>query len=503
MLKSQKLAIAASVAMAFSGQSYAVDGWSFSGDNARNEAMQTDYTNLRDSYNIWVNPALVNDYSDRIDINVTDDGAASHVSSDEEMGGAFKTFGGQTFGAYIGRPSDSGLFGTPENQFDVFWGMKMGGGVKIGARLNFQAIEHNFTGPTLTDTTPDNTLPTDPFHTTFDSSDSDSIEGSELNLAIGAAFGPNSAYEATVFIGSPDATTSSIMRTNTLNNALNGVNRTITAFDSTEVLTNGNIESDDSNMGITLRGQFGNWLGTLMYATSDTDTKEVNSAVTNFILDADVTDGALAVVNGDFSNTTTGIDTTTTTSEDTTLSLHGTRAYNPTSSTLVIFSLGLVTDETDETSQTVQTQSTFTDNITGITTYGSPIGTLGSSTTNWEGMEIPLVIALEGKVNSNWTARASIRKNLYQKDESTTTTTTYFNPTQTGLPTNPQIPQAVNVVTHNGTENIWSDTDTTVAFGGGYTEGNLTIDATLMKDFITRGTDNGVTGGFNVTYLFP
>ena len=516
MLKSQKLAIAASVAVVFSGQSFAiVDGWDFSGQNARNEALQTDYGSLYDSYNIWVNPALVVDYSDRIDINLTDDGLGDsdvgagegNTSSDEEMGGVFKTFGGQALGAYIGRPSDGNLFNDPlllepENQFDLFWGMKLGGGFKLGARLNYQAIEDNETGPIFTDTNPNNTLPTDTLFTTTDTSNSTSKEGNDLNFALGLAFGPSSAYEATLLIGSPDATTSDSSRTMTKEDTLNGSDRTITGIKTTEVITNTNTESDDSNLGLALRGKFGNWLATFMYADTDRESKGVTTDVTNIINDEVLGDGALGADPADESTAINSTQSFTSTSEQTYMRLQGSYEYIPTASTMALFSLGLVMDETDTTSQFVQTQFTSTDNLTNTATYGSPIGTLFSETMNEEELMLPLVIALEGKVNDNWTARASIAKNLYQKIETTTTTTTYFDPTQTGLPTDPQIPTAVDVVEHNSTEKIWADTDTTVGLGFGYTKHSFTLDATLMKQFVTLGTDNGLSGRINVTYLF-
>ncbi|MFQ5597334.1 MAG: hypothetical protein ACE5GK_04710, partial [Nitrospiria bacterium] len=485
-------AIAAILTMVFASSAWAIDGLEFSGQNARNEALQTDYGSLIDSYNIWVNPALVNDYSNRVDVNITDDGFPSHTSSDEEMGGVFKTFGNQAVGVYIGRPTDSGLFNTPENQVDLFWGTNIGA-AKIGARLNFQAKEDSTGGPTSTNTSPDNTLPTDLSFSTTNITGSSLTEGEEFNLALGAAFGPNSAYEASVIFGQPDATTNSSSSTNAIVDDLNGVDRTVVGRRTTDTVTNSNKESDDDNLGIALRGQIGNYLATISYYTLESGSTTNASTVINDVKDDDLTDGALGADPGDFSTTDTFITVTDATSETDTFGLHGSRSFMPTGSTLIVGALGFEMSDTDTSSRSTRTQHTLTDNIAGTTTFTAPIGTLSSTSGTEEEFEIPLVIAVEGEVNSNWKARASVKKNLYQKKETTTTTTTFFTPTQPLSGPTPRIPEAVDVVTNSSTESIWSDTDTTVALGLGFTRGNATIDAVVQKDFFTRGTDEGIT----------
>lgn len=491
MRKVLHLGTAAAVTMAITSPALAIDidGWDFSGQNARNEALQSDYGNLRDSYNIWVNPALVNDYSDRIDVNVSGSGSPNNNPSNDEMGGVYKTFGGQTIGAYIGRPSESALFNTPENQFDLFWGMNLGDGFKIGARLNFQAIDNSGFGNGIfgSDAITQNPNPAAAgLNNTTDISSTNSEDASELNLAFGVAFGPNSAYEATLFLGSPDATTSSYTRNATLNETLDAT-LLRTGYNSTENTINDNTDSDDSTLGLALRGQFGNWLTTFMYGKTDADSTRVRTDVENIIVDNDNN----GVNETDTTDTT--VTTIPTTSEETSIRLQATRAYNPTSSTLVALSLGLVTEEMDKTETTQTSLNTFVDRVAGVTTTtASQLNNM--TTTSDEALMIPLVIALEGQVNENWTARASIAKNLYQKTETTTMITDYIP----GAP-----PQQVDVVTRSGNESIWSGTDTTVAFGFGYTKSALTVDATLMKEFVTEGVDEGLAGRINVTYLFP
>ena len=130
-----------------------VDGWDYSGQNARNESLQTSYVNLYDSYNIWVNPAYANKYNNRVDANVAEGGR------DDESAGVYFKKGISTWGFYVGRPSDSSLalsiggsgfrqvsefaitgvseastlsnnlnplnIESPRSQFDVFWGMEL------------------------------------------------------------------------------------------------------------------------------------------------------------------------------------------------------------------------------------------------------------------------------------------------------------------------------------------------------------------------------------------
>ena len=97
-----RLSIALAVVLiAFTSPALAIDAWDYSGDSARQESLQSNYFNNPDGYDIFVNPAQVNNHSNLIDLNVT---------NNEEAGGVFKTlFGNQVLGLYIGRPTDSPL----------------------------------------------------------------------------------------------------------------------------------------------------------------------------------------------------------------------------------------------------------------------------------------------------------------------------------------------------------------------------------------------------------
>jgi hypothetical protein len=98
------------------GPALAIDGWDFSGSNARNQAMSSNYFNLYDSYNIWVNPAYVDKYKNRVDVNITDG------IRDDESAGVFVEAGNTgTWGFYLGRPSDSRT-GPADSPFSLSFG---------------------------------------------------------------------------------------------------------------------------------------------------------------------------------------------------------------------------------------------------------------------------------------------------------------------------------------------------------------------------------------------
>jgi hypothetical protein len=42
-----------------------------------------------------------------------------------------------------------------------------------------------------------------------------------------------------------------------------------------------------------------------------------------------------------------------------------------------------------------------------------------------------------------------------------------------------------------------------LTLGAGYTEGSLTIDAVVEKEFVTQGVDNGLVSRVTATWLMP
>jgi hypothetical protein len=170
------LAVAATAALP--NLAAAADGWDYSGAHARASALQLDYFSLDgDIGNIWVNPALVKQYSNTMELSITDDDRQDINRADDNVGrsGAGTTNGGvagilhglndsTTVGAYIGRDradmsgydiadglndSDLGTPGTaenPQNQFDIFFATGLGE-MDMGVRFNYQAKEESTSGP--------------------------------------------------------------------------------------------------------------------------------------------------------------------------------------------------------------------------------------------------------------------------------------------------------------------------------------------------------------------
>ena len=170
------LAVAATAALP--NLAAAADGWDYSGAHARASALQLDYFSLDgDIGNIWVNPALVKQYSNTMELSITDDDRQDINRADDNVGrsGAGTENGGvagilhgvndtTTVGAYIGRDradiagydiADAlndgdlgapGTAGNPQNQFDIFYGVGLDN-MDIGVRFNYQAKEDTTSGP--------------------------------------------------------------------------------------------------------------------------------------------------------------------------------------------------------------------------------------------------------------------------------------------------------------------------------------------------------------------
>lgn len=529
-------ALSAAVALAMSGAALAeVDGWSYSGEGGRSEAMQSSYFNLNDAYNIWVNPGLVTKYSNRVDVNAWEDGDTETTGdTGETAGGGFKNFGAQTFGAYIGRPSDSLLgfasttstFDTledfsatgqtgeatpatedvddPSNQFDLFWGMDTPA-VGVGVRLNYQAIEDEYKYPTSTTTTPNAVTAPYTGALVTDTVRSNSAETSarELNVAVGLS-GTNGIWDAALLFGSPSADSKTALSDTRVTQTYAA--GTITdvdtdTFDGTQKI------SDDGASNLGLTGRLHNlWIPdsiiALQIQRQDSSYKSRIEGVSRSRTDT----GNDGTIDADTSLIFT--EKGTATFEVSSWSLFLTKNYAPVPGNLVLATIGLMdTDWTWRTKDTV-TDHRVVDNLTGTVLNNNPaggpyLGTQTNTKTEFEMFAIPLVVAFEGAMTANTTARAAISKNLYQSQTTTETTEIWDLPDNTPPPTGTTATEQIRVEKRRDKEtHVWN-TPTTLSIGAGYKDGGLGVDAVLEKEFATQGTDEGLVSRINVTWQMP
>ncbi|MCW8935302.1 MAG: hypothetical protein OQK98_11315 [Gammaproteobacteria bacterium] len=541
MIKSKKLAIVTSVAIAtFSGQSFAiVDGWDFSGDSARNEAMNADYWNSRDNYNVWVNPAYVTKYKNFADLNISDG------VRDDEMAGVFKELGSSgTWGFYIGRPSEpgnvdinpsnfgfgfnqltdfsatnSGATGAipdrtptieePRSQFDLFWAKSFGAIGEFGVRLNTQLLDGDSSASPATARTPNTFQLTDgaaQFNTV--SVDQNSFSSSDINLSFGWVSN-SGQFDAAFLIGMPSRSGDARLVDQLIDEGLNGVDGTVvsrqtTDFDGTEKVDDDGMQ----NLGFAIRGDFGGVLTAFSYSTRDRSLSSVVNGVTRFQDDT----------NADGTNET---DTTTSFTQDGVsdgdsdeLRLSASKVFPVSAGSNIFGSIGLVSQTGKTHSVNTQITNSVTDNLAGTTTYpvtgcgpnsNSANPCLGTQTNvifEGETLTLPLVIAAEGKVSESFTVRGSISKNLYESIENETTTRGFALPTTADATDNTTATQQISVVTTKvDTSRAW-DTDTTFSLGMGYKKDNFVVDLTLLKEFVTEGIDTPLTSRINATWMF-
>ena len=502
MLKSQKLAIAASVAVVFSGQSFAiVDGWDFSGSSARNEAMNLDYWNSHDNYNVWVNPAYATKYTDYVDINITDG------SRDDEMAGVFyETASAGTWGFYIGRPAaptdiDEEPVGAPfieppRSQFDLFGAFSGGSAGEFGFRLNVQLLEGDENNAPTTVITPNTPQATDATFTSNTEASSNSFDSSDFNLSLGWVSN-SGQFDAALLIGSPTRSGSEALSSKDINEALNGIDRTVTARTIDTSSSTGSVDDDgQQNLGLVFRADFG-ILTTLSYAKRDYSMKSASSDVTTNFTDLDVTDG---IVNNDSTTTTTtngAFD-----GESTEIRLVGSQVFPVTATSNIFGSLGIASFESETTGVTTLVANSTTDNLTGDTIYNSTLGTQSDLYRKSTRFEIPLVVSAEGKVSDSFTIRGSIIKNLYETEEFEETKRTYAAPTTLDAADPLTATQNILVQTESSKITRTWDTDTTIALGLGYTKASFTLDLVILKEFVTQGIDDPLTSRINGTWKF-
>ena len=521
-----KHTLAIAVLMAIGGTAHAaVDGWGFSEQNARSTALQSGYMNLVDSYNVWVNPALVVKNSNHVDVRITDDG-----TRDEDSAGAYKTWGDNTFGAYLGRPSGSLLelvngsdfnslrtYGVtrngenvpaapavdnPRNQFDLFFGMGSLPTVNLGARLNFQAITNTHDLPVYTSQTPNVFQTTDTTRTTDSVATNDTdTSARELNLAFGVA-DKNGLWDATLLLGRPSSTSKAALADQRMTETLVAgayTARTVNDFDGTQK----DSSSGARNIGIAARllNPIPNSIATFMYQNQNySHSNKINATVR-----------ARSDVN--VIGTTDAGDTDTTTSyaesgkfklKDNLFSLWFTQNFMPAANSLVIATVGLSKVRSENSTVNTVTANSTVNNLNSTATYNNaPFASLGTQTNSSEKYEstmLPLILGFESQVTGSTTLRAAVRKNLYQSTTVRSTTETWELPVSA---TSANATTKINTVTKKDkTTSVW-DTDTTLTLGAGYKVDSFVIDAVLQKEFVTAGTDNGLVSRVNVTYLLP
>ena len=469
-----------------------VDGWNFSGQNARSQALASDYKNLVDSYNIWVNPALVVKHSNRVDINITDG---------TEGTGIYKTFGANTVGAFIGRPSESSLGSIsgldPRNQFDLFYGWH--GVVDLGARLNFQAISQENVNAPFTTKNPNVFQATDTFRNTYNSlQDSGKASSNELNLAFGVA-DPAGHWDATLLWGTPSAESKGNAADQSVDEFFFPAG-TITGRDTFNDTFNFNNQDDGAqNRGLTGRLidiGIPNSIITLGWQSLDYGSKGGINRSDQTINDNN-TIGTLSTADGDVNVTDNNASTTKGTSERDRVDLFFTKNFVPMPNTLMLATLGWSNTSSKNRSVTTIVTDNSVDNFTGTVTNFAPVGTQTNTTFESSANALPLILGFEGDVNSNWTLRAAVRKDLFISEVTETTTEFWAVPVTSTGPA--PLPNINTVTTKNEFTRVW-DTDTTISLGGGYKNGSLAINAVVLKQFVTRGFDEGLVGRLSVTW---
>ena len=470
-----------------------VDGWDFSGQNARSTALASDYKNLVDSYNIWVNPALVVKHSNRVDINLSD--------YNDDSAGLYKTFGSSTVGAYLGRPSVSQLGAVvsqqPSNQFDLFYGWH--GVVDLGARLNVQAISDENESDPYTTLNPN--AVTSPFtgnRTTYNRlQNSYTDTASEINLALGVADSAG-RWDAALLWGAPSAENKNDFADQ---NIVETFAADVVTRRQTDNESSNNITEDDGAKSLGLTGRLidigiPNSIITLGYQSLDYGYKGSSNNVNQFIDDTN-TIGTITAADSDTNQTSTTASTTEGTFESDRFDLFFTKNFSPMPSTLVLATLGWTSTSSEEHSVTTRVTNNSVDNFTGTVTNFTPFGTQTNDKYENSSNALPLILGFEGDVNSHWTLRAAVRKDLFLSTVSEYTRETWATPaTSTG----PAPLARINTVTTKDKYTRLWDTDTSITLGAGYKNGSLAIDAVVQKEFVTQGTNNGLASRISVTW---
>ncbi|MEK6749555.1 MAG: hypothetical protein AABY83_10160 [Pseudomonadota bacterium] len=191
------------------------DGWDVSNLNARNSALKQDYFSMQDDYDIWVNPALLQAYPNRVYSAL---GTALFSQGDDthaRLAGGQLTLGPVNAGVYMGRPYTGviqntlfspGLISTPgnliamtapsvavKNLLDLFLSMDLGI-ADAGLRVNINRYADQRFNPVGAQA-----------NGTSVNIDEQKVSGSDVNLVFGAAL-KSLPLDVSLSIGLPSFT---------------------------------------------------------------------------------------------------------------------------------------------------------------------------------------------------------------------------------------------------------------------------------------------------------
>jgi hypothetical protein len=405
------------------------DGWATSSANSRSAALQLGYSGLYDPYNIWVNPALINNYRNQAYIelgtvhpNESTAEANDAITPSSQMGGANIATRIGVFGIYIGRQYRDGLnnkgigvmgdavnglpFGfdtppisNPNNKLDLFYGGAVGP-MLLGARLNYSSVANS----------------NNQFNPDFNVDTAISQDASEINLSLGMGF-KNLPIDFALTIGKP----------------------TLDASDTDNTTsTKQSIKSDGGlNFGFAARGMFlrsrNSYLLTYLSYASDNNSSKYQHNLAS-------------PVNA------------TRDQKETSYALSGAFHYMPNSSSMVVTQIGFAHGSNKRT----MSVSEIAGNSTIVT----------SKEVNKTGTTIPLTIAFETKAFTNFRFRGSAFKLVSAPKK-----TTAINK-QTGAK-----------VSKTTTKTEEDTSAVTLALGLRYDlMSNLYVDAVVNQDVLFSGT---------------
>ena len=434
-MKLRKLEIVSAIFIAFYPLSSlaVIDGWATSRINARSAAMQLGYSGLIDPFNIWVNPALINNYPNQADIELgTNDlsinsnssaNANDSIQRSTQMGGANIATRTGVVGLYIGRQYRDGFhsgigtmgdtvasgqnslgFGSnlnikaPHNKFDLFYGLDFGK-MLFGARVNYSSLVNE------TNVNDNQSIST-----------SSSLDASEFNLSLGLAF-KNSPFDIAVTLGKPSLGAKNV-------NYKTSIQQTI--------------ESKGAwNLGVAARGRFLRTENSFLLAFASYSIENNSSKFNNNIstpINAVRTDKTKSyVVSGAFH-------------------------YMPSENSLVVTQLGITSNSaTTDMNRSVQS---------GDSTTANELEVKDSTYT------VPLTIAFETKVSGKFTVRGSAYKLLLAPKKSKISSKATNQPVST-----------------SDTKVAEDESTVTLAMGLRYDLlSNLFIDAVINQDVLFTGT---------------
>ena len=469
MTKRSLIAIAVMGAI-YSSQGMAeIDGWDTAasgiqtdggidvGADARRAATQQNYFTSDGDYNIWVNPALINQYKGKaygaLGTYTGGTNAGVNDGSTTDLAGANIETGFGTIGLYLGRAytgfldataagpieglysggfgalDGSGVLGsnlvatagasaTPTNWFDLFYGMNMGD-MDLGVRFNWASSSASVKG--LTGAAGGGVTT---------SKNESSMSMRDINLAVGVKM-KSLPIDASFSMGLPSMSdTESFAQTN--GGGADSLEQAMETDGAMDLSFAARYELSKSKKSRTLISGF----FSMENASVKLSQKEVVASATT-IDDSDTIDSG-----------TTGFG------------LYASQEMKPKAGVSVITSAGAIYSK-----NTIE--SKYTDNQAGTPLQNHDIATTSS-------ISIPVSLSIEAKAKKNWTLRGSMARNLYSTGSATNETKLAGGvaPAPTGVVEGgvSTTPQAVSI-----------------ALGASYMMGPLSIDATVNRDLLFEG----------------